>query len=180
MMKEELQELDYRFKNFTKEDLDYQNCTDSEFKKLKEELQRNAFAVKKTSDANDERITRCEAFASSCHSKLRTDFEMMEKRMEQMASKDELGVMQERIGDFALRIDFDRLKEVVVPSVAKNEELVSKFTIDNEDMMNCIKQFDIDLCTKANKSVIHTLEASLESVFIKRTEIDNTLSQIKE
>lgn len=45
------------------------------------------------------------------------------------------------------------------------------FEIDNFDMKNIIKQFDIDLCTKANKHMFLDFEHLLETKYLKIADI---------
>ena len=52
------------------------------------------------------------------------------------------------------------------------------YEIDNLDMKNIVKQFDIDLCTKANKHMFLDFENLLETKYLKKVDIKDEVENV--
>ena len=47
---------------------------------------------------------------------------------------------------------------------------------DNEDMRMCIRAFDESMCSKLNKQKLIDLKMHVEKMFLKKTDLDETMS----
>ena len=64
-----------------------------------------------------------------------------------------------------------KLKSDVVPIVDEFKILIAQYAKDNTDMRNCIKQFDIDICMKSNKTSVLSLEKYGDTTYLKKADL---------
>lgn len=69
-------------------------------------------------------------------------------------------------------------KQSILPQVQKNFNLIDGYKNDNEDMKSCIRQFDKDLCLKANKLAVMGLKEFVEENYTKNSEIISLVTQV--
>jgi len=51
---------------------------------------------------------------------------------------------------------------------------------DNEDVRLCVRRFDETLCQKVNKTQLLAVEASVESTFMKRKDLERMVQQLED
>lgn len=60
----------------------------------------------------------------------------------------------------------DKLKQDVLPKVDEFTRLIEGYKNDNNDMKLCVRTFDENLCDKANKSALVTMQSKLMQEFV--------------
>ena len=65
----------------------------------------------------------------------------------------------------------------MIPIVDEFKLLIARYGKDNDDMRNCIKQFDIDICMKSNKTSVVSLENYADNTYLKKTDLRGYLDE---
>ena len=82
--------------------------------------------------------------------------------------------------EFAKTAELQELRDEVRPRLEEWDAKVSECVGDNEDVRVCVRQFDATLCQKVNKSHLAAMEASIDSTFMKRKDLEGLIKRIED
>ena len=73
-----------------------------------------------------------------------------EKKLSLCGTKVEIDEINEHMKKLVNYSHIEKLRSEVIPMINEFSELIEKMTTDNDDMRDCIVNFDKTLCQKAN------------------------------
>lgn len=104
----------------------------------------------------------------------------IQKLRQESALKVDVGNLKKRFETFSDVENLNQYEKVFLPKIRGFEQNIKNWNDQVESMKECIRKFDADMSTKANKSALMLFENRVNSHFVQRTEVETLDSDVSE